>query len=422
VEERSIDTQKLSSTPGGILVLGSQRQTLAVIRALGPLGLRIVVGQEGAQGLAFAARSRWVESVWRHPPIRANDAAFRAALEAFLLVNRDIRFVLPIGDLEIEWFQRAQMRLPHGIHYLMLDGAALTACRDKSRLMDLARDLAIPVAGYRIVEDPARLLDAVDQVGYPCVVKPESEATRIFGAKAYIVRDRSGLAAAIERYGLPRQRLIVQGYVEGHRHNLYFFAEHGRVRAAVQVRVIRTDRSDGTGYAVYGVTTPLSAAWLRHTERLIESLNYEGPGTLQFIDDPRSGQSCFLEINARLAGNHAVAEHFGLHVASWWIQHLQTGDANIPQPFSYRSGLRYGWFYGDLVGLQESRRRGECGGLQWPVRCARLLQTLAAGCHVTWNWRDPLPTVYLYGAWLKRLLSGAVGESPEHAPRAQPQH
>jgi biotin carboxylase len=262
----------------------------------------------------------------------------------------------------------------------------------------------MPVAPYRRVESLDDVLDAADRVGYPCVVKPVAESIGIFGRKALIAAGRQDLAIFHERRGRLPGGLIVQRYLHGERHCLYFFAANGRVLAAAQTRINRTDRLDGTGYGVDGVSVPLSVRWAKYLEPLLRRLDYSGCGGLQFIRDPESGEETFLEVNARLGGNHAGLELLGMHQPLWWLESLATGEPSIPTPFTYPLNVRYRWFYGDLVGwltLLRSGTRSSGSALTWGLHLA---ETLFGPGHLTWNWRDPVPSFYRYGALAKSLL------------------
>ena len=282
----------------------------------------------------------------------------------------------------------------------MAGGTVLQTCRRKASLFAIARELGIPTANYRLATSGHPLLGAADAVGYPCVVKAETEELRAFGRKALIVTGRAELQAALEHES-QSQALLVQSYVFGARHNLYFFAEAGVVRAVAQVQIIRTDRPDGTGYAVEGITVPTDLQWRDHLTRLALHMGYDGAGCLQFIDDGVA-RSTILEINPRLGANYAVVERAGLQLPKWWMERLGCGRASIPATFKCKSGLRYGWFYGDLAAWLSSLDDPNFTISQRLAWGASLVRSLTAPNHVIWDWRDPGPVFHLYGQLFNR--------------------
>ena len=390
-----------------VLVLGGHRQSLAVVRGLvASNAARIVFGYPDTwTGPGYVGHSRWVDELWQHPPLD-RERPFVDALRVFLDSHPNVRFVFPVGDTEIRAFERMRRRLPRQVRYLMASTDVLQTCRRKAALFAISRELGIPTAEYRLARTGPALLNAADAVGYPCIVKAESEELRAFGRKAFIVAKRAELQEALELQLRP-QALLVQSYVTGARHNLYFFAEAGVVRAVAQVRIIRTDRPDGTGYAVEGITVPTDVQWRDHLQRLASHMGYDGPGCLQFIHDGTS-RSTILELNPRLGANYAIVEKAGLHLPRWWLEHLESGRASIPATLECESGLRYGWFYGDLAGWLSSFRDPGTTVRERCVWGASLIRSLTAPNHVVWDWRDPSPPLHLYAQLLKPHRMGGA--------------
>jgi predicted ATP-grasp superfamily ATP-dependent carboligase len=406
----------------GILLLGAYRQSLAVARALGPQGWRISLGAPSTQTPSFIARSKWVREAWFHPPLDASTEGFLDALSSFLERHPDTRFVLPVGDSEVTGLNAIRSLLPQSVSYIMPNSKAIDTCADKNATLRLAMGLGVPVAAFARVECSEQLLEAAGRVGYPCVVKPITEETRVFGAKAVIATEQTSLRQMLATRPRPTGPFVVQRYVRGERHCLYFYATQGIIRAAAQVLIGRTDREDDTGYAVTGVSVPIAPEWLDHLTHLVTELEYDGFGCLQYLIDPETGDQTFLEINARLGGNHAGLERLGMHQVQWAIEQTESGRPSIPEPFEYPIGVRYRWFTGDLMGFIHDRRVGHLTGRAALQRALALPSTLFGSGHLTFDWRDPAPTVHqfaqfsrpirrrirLTGNQAKRVLSGAA--------------
>ena len=160
---------------------------------------------------------------------------------------------------------------------------------------------------------------------------------RAFGRKAFIVTGRAQLQEALALQPQPPP-LLVQSYVSGVRHNLYFFAEAGVVRAIAQVKIIRTDRRDGTGYAVEEAFTPVPTdlQWRDHLTRLASHLRYDGPGCLQFIHDgvftlhhPGNEPAIGRELRDRREGGSSIYPVGGWSVSNAVVHRsLQRWSAN----------------------------------------------------------------------------------------------
>ena len=98
-----------------------------------------------------------------------------------------------------------------------------------------------------------------------------------------------------------------------------------------------------------------------YTLRLLESLNYTGIGCAQYLVDGTTGKVAFLEINPRVAGNHAVPEHCGLDLTNTMMELTLSGKPAETKLKFGRIGVRYTWLAGDLEGLKLALRNREVG-------------------------------------------------------------
>ncbi len=273
-----------AASRGDVLVLGDYRQTLTVVRSLSRAGYRPVLGQCGKGGMA--CDSRHVAEVWHHPPA-ADDSArrFCRALSSYLASNPAVRCVFPVGEKEVSFLTRHHELLPTSVEYTMPGEPVVNACLNKIATLDLLGELDIPHAEYRIATGKDEVVSAIEAVGYPCVIKPESEQTKIFGLKALVLHSPEEFKETLSRWPEGSANWIVQKYFDGPRHNVYFFAKDGQLQSRVEVRIDRTDRVDGTGYAVEGVSVPPTDSLSEYTARLAERLDYTGAGCAQYLVD-----------------------------------------------------------------------------------------------------------------------------------------
>jgi predicted ATP-grasp superfamily ATP-dependent carboligase len=385
-----------------VMVLGGHRQSISVVRALAARGWRVILGQS-TPGISWIGRSRSVNQIWHHPGFNEPRGAFRIALTELLRRDTAVRAIFPVGDTEIDAIDAIRDDVPERVALVLPPSAAIRMCRDKRVTMDIARAQGVPLADFRVIET-ATDWDVADRVAFPAVFKPISERTQIFGNKVFRARCLDDYRRAVDRHGPPQGPLIVQTFVEGSRYNVYFYANDGVVRAALMVRVLRTDRLDDTGYAVEAMTVPMSKAWLAHLERLVGALQYSGAGCLQYIRDDANGRESFLEINARLGANYRTAEIFGLELPVWWVADATGETARIPDAFTYPAGKHVSWSFGDLDGLITTLAGGNANAstlMRWSTQSIR---TLTRWRHLTWAWDDPMPTLWRYAALKSGLL------------------
>ena len=383
---------------GTVLLLGNYRSTIVVVRALARAGYGVIVGARGEGGAEY---SRFTSEVWDHPA--AGHAIFVATLRAFLEARPEIRVVFPVAEEYVRAVSAERASLPTDRIYALPEHEVIAAMTDKVRAYRIAESVGVPVAPWACVERADCLERTCGALGYPVVLRPV-DSMRPFGSrKAVIVATPRALREAVRVRGDGGPALLVQRWVDGVRHNVYFAATAGRIVRIADVDVARTDQPDTTGLAVAGRTRPVDPALHAFTAALTERLAYHGVGCAQYIVGAGDGPSTFLELNPRLGGNHAVPEASGVELSTVAIA-LAAAD-RIDVPFvAGRPGLRYAWTYGDLRGLRAARASGrltrrETVAWAWRIVCA----FFAADVHMTWRWDDPLPTLALYA----RRLPGA---------------
>jgi len=276
-----------------VLVLGDYRQTVTIVRSLGRAGIRVVLGCDRPH--SSTARSRYVQAV------RLIDASspgrYCENLKAWVQHDRP-DFVFPVGEAELRrLLHGGRHALPALANWVMPEPATVLRCFDKRVMYHLAAALGIPVCAWRAYSGPAGFLRDADELGYPVVVKRKDSAALLLGTNAIIVPSRREL----EQFLADAQcdpdpgSLMLQKHAAGHRHNCHFAAEHGRIVAFFQQKVLRTDKRDGTGIGIEGISVPPSPELRAHCERLLEHLRYNGIGCIQFLVDDESGAVNFLE-------------------------------------------------------------------------------------------------------------------------------
>ncbi len=369
-----------------VLVIGDYRQSLTVARSLHRRGDRVVAAI-APRGRSHLRRSRAVSDRWE-PGMSVDEPGFAQAFETALRrYCPDVIF--PIGDREITWC--AQDLAASGMPVASVDIETARVCQDKALLLEIASDLGVMHARSGVARDLVDVRKIANEVGYPVVVKSNHSTRRLLGRKAIVCHSQSDLDASLQVWPTGHDSLVVERYVEGPRHNVYFASSRGELKGLVEVKILRTDTPDGTGYAVEGVTVSARPELIAATEALSVDLKYHGVGCTQFIVSP-AGDTSFLELKTRLGANNVVADRAGLDLAGIAVD-LALGRLIPTQPIP-KVGVRYVWFTGDLLGLKNEVRRGGVGlggAIRWLARA--LWSGLTTRVHVTWRLRDPVPTL-----------------------------
>lgn len=372
-----------------VLVIGDYQQTIAVVRSLARSGRAVIVGEHSRR--AFAALSRHTYASWKHPDPQRT-AEFAPALDALLARRRDIRWVFPVGESDLLALTACREQLKHRVQLAMPPEHTISACLDKPTSYDLAEQLNIPQMRSATAQDFLELQACVTDIGIPLVVKCPDSTRLLDGRKALIIRSDD----AFERWRVTlagtRYPLVVQAWFDGVRHNCQFAAVDSRLTAYFEQRVLRTDEPDGTGFGVEGISSPPSRDLYAYTAALVESLRYDGVGCAQFLVNDEQATCAFLELNPRLDATCELAVRCGVD-----LPRLAIEPTAVPRG-TYPTGRRFHWLLGDLRAMSAQVKDGA------PARpgIGAALREIAAAhwradYKLTWDWTDPLPSLFTYG-------------------------
>jgi biotin carboxylase len=399
----------MSAGRGTVITAGNFRQTLTVVRALGRAGYRVIVGRDRTR--AFTEVSRHASGHWNYDG--SSRESFVEGLVPYLKSERP-DFFFPIGELSLERVARDAAVIESLVTCVMPHPETVLRCLDKRAMNEVAAACGIPVPGgepYAGSPDAWRL--RARELGFPVIVKRKDSFALVQGRKALILRsadELDGFLAVIGEEPEPAT-LLLQKYAAGYRHNCHFAAADGELVAFFQQKVLRTDTPDGTGYGVEGISVPPSPVLRAHCERLLERLRYTGVGCVQFLVDDATGSVAFLELNPRLDATTALPYRCGYDFPRLAVElaayrrSREPSRRPAPLAVAYPVGARSYWFVGDLFGLLHCVNHRKVGAGEAAVWCLRM----AAAClrsryHLTWDARDPRPTLFLLSEILSSIL------------------
>ncbi len=383
-----------------VLVLDTYRPAVTVVRALARRGRRAVVGREPDRRhraeSAGAEFSRHTTAVWDHPSIKDEPGAFLDALVHELARRPEPVHVLPLNEAALVLLARERSRLPANTSLAVPATETVVTCLDKQRCLDAARTAGLSVPPWEVVGGYQELLAAAGRAAAPVVVKPLwPHSSRLNDRKAILCRDGSDLARQIPVWPTGHDRLLVQRWAQGLRHDLLFAARDGELLDVLEKLTVRTNRRDGTGLAVAGHIRPVSIGLRDQLAALVAHLRYTGVGCGQFLVQPGGQDGAFLELNPRLDANYVIADHVGLDLANLAVD-LAAGVPVEPHLSAQtaRDGHSYAWTFGDLAGLWYAIGQSEITRVGALAELGRIARTaVLADVHVTWSWRDPVPTI-----------------------------
>lgn len=387
-----------------ILVLDCYRHTLTVIRSLSQAGYTVTLGVT-ADDLShgFVQVSRHVSTTWLHPDIIDDPANFNDALLDFLNVNPQIKLIYPVGENSVRRLAHIRADIPPGVLIAMPENDAIDTCLNKLSAYQIAEKCQIPVPCYRSINSSEELRDAIDELGFPSIVKASDSRSLLLDKKCVFVRTERDLQTLVDNWPDSQIVLIAQNEIKGPRYNCDVVAEDGQIRLYFESEIIRTDRLDYAGNSVFDRSIPPNPVHKEYCQRFVAELNYTGVALIQFLEQDRTGKSYFLESNPRTGATIALAAHCDVDLPASAVRahvgSFSDADRNYP------TNRTQSWLDGDLLGLRRAMKNREIGlrqSLAWLATACT--DCLRADCHSTFSWKDPKPTLRLFWNLVTRSL------------------
>jgi predicted ATP-grasp superfamily ATP-dependent carboligase len=300
--------------------------------------------------------------------------------------------LLPCDDDGLELIARNRTELSdHGYLPIEADDDVVLAMLDKDRTYELAREIGIDVPLTVRVGTESDLNEAVDDLSYPCALKPVHAHVfaRRFGytTKAFTVHDRAALErcfAELLPLGIP---MLVTEIVPGDEDQFYGYYSYldagGEPLFHLTKRKLR-QQPPVFGVGCYHVTCEepsVAEAGLR----FMQGVGVRGLANVEWKRDARDGRLKLIECNHRFTAINELLRAAGLDLALLAYNRV-TGRPD-PALDHYRTGMRL-WLPGqDFRAFLDLRSRGRLSLGQW-------LRSIAHRQHLPiFDWRDPRPTI-----------------------------
>jgi predicted ATP-grasp superfamily ATP-dependent carboligase len=402
-----------------ILVTDAGRgSAVAIIRSLGRKGYRVIAADADPRSVGF--RSRYVARTFVYPAPSPSAEQFCTRLLAFAKTE-GVDLVIPVTDFAIQPLAAARHRFD-GVTRLALPSAeALAVVTDKSKTLDLARRLGIPLPETRVVHSAREAVIQAEALGWPVVLKPlASKRLLVSGTIESFSVTYAGssaeLAAAMRRLE-GRCPVLLQKYLKGTGVGIELLLSEGRPLAAFAHKRLREIPLTG-GVSSFRESVALDDELYDYALRLLRELRWTGLAMVEF--KVSATRTELMEINGRVWGSLPLAVASGVDFPALLATLCLGGEAAIEPHLGtqYRVGVRCRDLQRDLIWIGSVlARRQPYPYLPTPRRreallaCLGLFNPLAKQDLFTLD--DPLPGLWelptiLHRFWRKARTVGAV--------------
>jgi predicted ATP-grasp superfamily ATP-dependent carboligase len=308
---------------------GYWRKTVAAVRALGCMGLRVTVSE--STYLAPALFSRYCYRRVRSPSPLLQPSQYLDFLEDYL-TRHPHQVLLPMEEDTLLLLAQNRERFAHLTRLPFAAYDNLLFARDKLKVLRQAEALDIPTPKTHEITSIDEIDPLARQLQYPVVVKPRVGSG---SAGIYYVAEPSQLSFALERLFLSGQLPLVQERLPADGAGIgasFLLDQEHQIRASFIHRRIRE-------YPVEGGPSTLRESIIhdqvRHDgARLLQNLHLTGVAMVEFKIDSRDGKAKLLEVNPRFWGSLALAINAGVNFP--YLLTLMAMDLDFPPVLDYR--------------------------------------------------------------------------------------
>jgi predicted ATP-grasp superfamily ATP-dependent carboligase len=338
----------ISGASERILVLdGQTNQALACVRSLGKAGHVVKVASH--QRMSLGAWSRFCSGSFH---LDGQTVEAFASLREWA-TRQGITIVLPLTErscvlcnADRPAWEKAGMKLG------CAPDEMLQAAFDKAITVRRAEALGVGVPRTATPESFDQAVAAVEQIGFPCVIKPRW--SNAWNGKQFLptrspeyANDRSQLVQILSAHQRGTSWPLLQSFVPGQGKGVFALCDRGKVIAWFAHERLRDSNPTGSSSSLRR-SVALDERVIGPARKLLADFDWHGPAMVEFRDDGIDPPA-LMEVNGRFWGSLQLAIDSGVDFPALWVSILK-GEAVEPV-MDFQVGQTLRWFSGDLKRL-----------------------------------------------------------------------
>ena len=326
----------MSKTPLSVLVTdASQKNSLAIVRALGEQGIAVYV--LGHHWTDIARVSRFCAD-----SLIINKYDCDLVLE--YIENAGIDIVIPVGTTGIKFFVENKSFFENAVKFLLPSSQQVADMMSKKRTMQIAEHLGVPIPRTFFPRNFDEANEYASIIGFPCVMKWLYEVGDNVVDYAHNLEDFKRKYQSMclrrgfdEQSGLP----MVQEYIKGVGVGYFGLFFDGRPVAHYQHERLREAPPSGGVSAC--AQTIYDSDLKKYGELLLTALQWNGVAMVEFKKLP-DGRLVLMEVNPKFWGSLELGIFSGINFPLQIIRLLAAdGGSYIDEDEQYLCGRKFHW-------------------------------------------------------------------------------
>lgn len=300
-----------------LLLDGHTIQVLPFLKAYAALNVEVTIFCENK--LSYGYFSRYNKHTVICPPIAENVIAYKTFLLDYIRkYPQDM--VIPLFNDTAEFASKFKQEIEqYGCKVEIPDWEVFIKGHDKESLMEICKFLGVP---HPRTANPDKMgyEEAINYVGYPCLIKPNLSA----GAKGIkIIRNKADFDNYFQDITSHFGKSTIQEFIPQTGKQLkvqIYRAENGQVVASSCYEKCRYYPIDG-GTSTCNKVVKRDDLVVRYS-KILDYLNWVGIADFDCIEDPRSNEVLLMEINPRVPGTIKASFLAGVNIAEIMLCHV----------------------------------------------------------------------------------------------------
>ncbi len=374
---------------------------LSIIRTLGYENIKTIAVDYTTEGL-YAAKSKYLHSHVIAPNFREEPKEYLQKLIEIAQEEKTKPLLFPSADPYAEFIDEHLDELKQYYLIPMVEKGLWTEIMKKESLFHLANKHGVLVPETIESDDPDLRTRVIDELGYPCIVKPVDSPAFMakFRHKVLYCNNEEELIEAVRRTQEAELEVIIQRIIPGFDDHMYTFDfyidQSGRVTHWTTCRKLRQFPINfgASVYTEHKIVPELAEIGIP----FLEKIGYRGFGEIEFKKDEKTGKFYLIEINIRTTTLNCLLYKAGINFPYVCYKDM-TGDPLPDKAVTTDTGYVFQYLFEDILACRDYIKSGQLSF--WQVFKSLFRKKAPA----VWSFDDPAPAFNYMGILMGKVTN-----------------